>query len=267
MKHKKKILILLIFIIFLIWWCVSCSMTAYYEPEWKKEDISKVIEKDKLSEKDYSFLFKQTGLSKLAIDDLMNSGEKEKIKVFAEQYFEKPDYEKEYLFFPIVAYEKNNNAIEFAPLKRGDIVVSLSTNTLGLRHGHAAIVVNGETGRIIEHMVLGEVSTYSYMFAWKHYSNVAVLRHKNREIAEKAAKYAENHLVGIPYNPLAGIIKKDKSDEKNISSSHCSHLVWQAFYAVGEDIDGDGGPIAFPADFLECDELELVQIYGINPER
>ena len=229
-KHKKKILIFGITVIIICLWCVSCSVNDYYEPEWAKEDISAVIKKKKLTEEDYNFLFRQTGLSKSAVNDLIEDGKKDDIFEFAEQYFKKPKHEREYLFFPIVAYdEKVDDRIKIAPLRRGDVVVSLSTYTLGYRHGHAAIVIDEDTGRIIEHMVLGETSDYSYISGWENYSNMVVLRHKNSKIAEKAADYAEEKLVGVPYNPMAGIFKKDKSDEEKISSSQCSHLVWQAF--------------------------------------
>lgn len=267
-KFKKKIVILLFFVAVVVWWCVSCSMTAYYVPEWDKADISSAIEKDGFSEEDYEFLFRQTGLSKSAVDDLTETGRKEELYDFADQYFEKVEYERDFLFFPIVACEvKKGEPVKVAPLKRGDVLVSLTTHTLGFRHGHSAIVTNGKTGEIIEHMVLGEVSAYSYINGWLDYTTLAVLRYKDSEIAEKAATFAEENLVGVPYNPLAGVIKKDKSGEENISSSHCSHLVWQAFCGAGADIDGNGGKFVFPGDFLKCDDFEIVQIYGIKPRK
>ncbi len=264
-KHKNKILILIFLISMVCGWCVSCSMRAYYEPKWEKEDISAILEKETFEESDYEFLFRQTGLSEIAVKDLIEKGKKAEILDFAEQYFKKPEYNQEYLFFPLVACEvKTDEPLMIAPLKRGDVLVSLTTHTLGYRHGHSAIVVNGETGQIIEHLVLGEVSDYSYVDYWKNYLTFAVLRYKDSEIAEKAVSYAEENLIGIPYNPLAGIIKKDKSDEEKISSSNCSHLVWQAFYKAGADIDGNGGKFVLPGDFLECEDFEIVQIYGIE---
>ena len=265
MKHKTKILILLFIISLVCGWCFSCSMNAYYQPEWEKEDISDILEKDTFEEKDYELLFRQTGLSEIAVKDLEKNGRKAEISEFAEQYFKKPEYNKEFLFFPIVACEtKTDEPLKIAPLKRGDVLVALSTHTLGYRHGHSAIVTDGETGKIIEHLVLGEVSDYSYVDYWKNYLTFAVLRYKDSEIAEKAVKYAEENLVGIPYNPLAGVIKKDKSKEDRVASSHCSHLVWQAYRGAGADIDGNGGRFVLPADFLECKDFEIVQLYGIK---
>lgn len=266
LTKNKKILIIVIGIIAISLWCVSCMRSAYYAPKWEKRDISSVIKKEEKTKEDYEFLFSQTGLGKSAIDELLEKGKEEEIYKFYEQYFKECDYEREFLFFPIVAIEAKTGApLKIAPLKRGDVLVSLTTHSLGFRHGHAALVSNGETGKIIEHLVLGEVSSYSSIYGWNQYPTFALLRYKNAEIAEKAVDFAEEKLLGIPYNPLAGLIKKDKSGENPISSSHCSHLVWQSFYAAGADIDGNGGKLVMPGDFLKCKDFEIVQIYGIKP--
>ena len=145
MKHKTKILILLFIISLVCGWSVSCSMNAYYQPEWEKEDISDILEKDTFDERDYELLFRQTGLSEIAVKDLEKNGRKAEISEFAEQYFKKPEYKQEFLFFPIVACEtKTDEPLKIAPLKRGDVLVALSTHTLGYRHGHSAIVTDGK---------------------------------------------------------------------------------------------------------------------------
>ncbi|MBR2916522.1 MAG: hypothetical protein IKC07_02830, partial [Clostridia bacterium] len=265
-KKNKKILLILIFALLISFWCASCERNAYFEPEWERKDISALLEKEKLNEKDYALLRTQTGLSKSGIDSLIKSGRKEEIYDFQEQYFAPCEYEREFLFVPIVAYEhKTGEGVKTVPLEKGDVLVSLTTHSLGFRHGHAGLVLDEETGKTLEHMVIGELSGYSNAKTWDIYPTFAVLRHKDNAVAEKAAEYAKEHLVGVAYNPLAGIIKKDKSVEEEISSSHCSHLVWQAYFAVGEDIDGNGGRVVLPKDFLECEDFEIAQIYGIEP--
>lgn len=244
--------------------CVSCSMSVFYVPKEKRQDISEMVKKGSFEKSDYSFLEKQTGLSEEGIQRLAEEERLGELPEFSEQYFEMPDYEREFMFFPIVITDRRLGELKTVPLKRGDVLVSLSTHTLGFRHGHAAIVSDGERGEIIEHMVLGELSDYSSIRTWKGYTNFAVLRYKDSRIAEEAVKFAEENLIGVPYNPLAGIIKKDKAKEKKISSSHCSHLVWQAFYAAGADIDGNGGRLVLPEDFLKCKDFETVQICGIK---
>ena len=266
-KHKKKIIVILI-ITAISARCISCELNARFAPDWKRQDISETLEKESLNEKDYTFLFSQTGLGKDAIDDLIKSGNKAKIYDFSEQYFEKPEYKKDFMLFPFIATEQKTDSLtEIAPLRDGDILISLTTYTMGYRHGHAGIVVNGKTGRTVEHTVFGERSDYGNADTWREYTTFAVLRYKDSDIAKKAAEYAEEKLIGIFYTPLAGFFKKDKQDENPVSSSMCSHLVWQAYIAVGADIDGDGGNLVMPSDFLKCPDLEIVQIYGIDPER
>lgn len=264
MKNKKKIIILGI-ILLIAAYIASCNMRGYYAPTWEKSDIGAVLDKEIKTKEDYAFLFSQTGLGKSAIDALLKEGKRDEIEEFSRQYFEEAEYETEMIFFPIVMTEQKKGALlKVAPLERGDVLVSLTTHTLGFRHGHAGMVLNGETGEILEHFVLGETSKTGRVYSFRGYPTFAVLRYKEKEIAKAAADYAEENLVGIPYNPLAGIIKKDKSDENPISSSQCSHLVWQAYRAVGADIDGNGGFLVLPKDFLKCRDFEIVQIYGIK---
>lgn len=266
-KNKKKIIIFGIIVLIAVY-IMSCNMRGYYAPTWEKQDIGAVLQKVNKTKEDYAFLFSQTGLGQSAIEDLLKEGNIEEIKDFSRQYFDKVEYETEMMFFPIVMTEQKKGApIKVAPLERGDVLVSLTTHTLGFRHGHAGMVLNGETGEILEHFVLGETSRTGRVYGFRSYPTFAVLRYKDKTVAAAAANYAEENLVGIPYNPLAGLIKKDKSSEKPISSSQCSHLVWQAYKAVGADVDGNGGVLVLPKDFLKCRDFEIVQIYGIKPPK
>ena len=92
-----------------------------------------------------------------------------------------------------------------------------------------------------------------------------ILRHKNEDISHKAAEYAINNLSGIDYSIFAGLYDKDKSNDKKVDASHCSHIVWQAYKAAGFDIDSDKGKIVTPYDIAMCGDFDLVQIFGINP--
>ena len=88
-----------------------------------------------------------------------------------------------------------------------------------------------------------------------------------KNVAEKAAEYAKEHLVGVDYNILSGVLKKDKSDEEVPKSSHCSHIVWQAYKAAGVDIDQTGGMFVTPFNVALSDKLQVVQLYGLNPRK
>ncbi len=265
LRNNKKTIIIFGIILLAVIYIVSCKRGEYYAPKGKRQDIAYLLDKEKLNKEEYEILFSQTGLGKSAIDEMLEKGEREKILVFSRQYFEKAEYERKFLFFPLVITEEKGIATAIAPLKRGDVLISLSTHTLGFRHGHAGMVLNGKTGETVEHFLIGDTSKKGKIYNFSYYPTLAVLRYKDKEIAQKAADYAEKNLIGIKYNPLAGIIKKDKQDENPVSSSHCSHLIWQAYKAAGADIDGNGGILVLPKDFLRCDDFEIVQIYGIKP--
>ncbi len=267
LRNSKKKIIIFAIVLIIVSHIVSCSMGDYYAPKWDKQDILSVLSKENKTEKDYEFLFEQTGLGKSAVNDILKEEGKEALLEFSEQYFEEAEYEREMIFFPVVMTEQKGILTKIAPLKRGDVLVSLSTYTMGFRHGHAGLVLDGDTGTILEHFVVGKASKKASIYNFGYYPTFAVLRHKDKDVAKMAADYAEKNLIGVDYNPLAGIIKKDKSDENPISSSQCSHLVWQAYKAIGADIDGNGGILVLPGDFLKCKDFEIVQIYGIKPPR
>ncbi len=237
-------------------------------PKYGYEDVSYTFEKENLTDNDYDKIFKMTGLSPKGYNDMLGEGRDNAIKELNRLYFEKSEYEREYIFFPLTAEETmKRNPTPLAPLKNGDILITFSTHTLDWRHGHAAIVTDENKGVILEHMSIGNTSTYGYATKWGRYPNFIVLRHFDSELAKRASEYAKENLYGIDYNLFTGFFKKDKSDEIPVSSSHCSHIVWQAYKAQGVDIDANGGIIVTPKDISLSDELSVVQIFGINPEK
>ena len=212
-------------------------------------------------------VFKGTGLSPWAFEELKKSDDFETVEKLNKLYFKKADFKKNYIAYPVTAEEKIKNEVTpLAPLKDGDILVTFNTHTLSWRHGHLAIVTDSKNGIILEHMAIGETSCFGYAKKWGSYPAFAVLRYPDEKTAKKAAEYATGHLMDIPYNILAGVITKDKSKLEKIDSSHCSHIVWQAYKAVGVDIDRDGGFLVTPKDVALCKKLKVVQIYGMDPE-
>ncbi len=213
----------------------------------------------------YDRIFKYTGLSPAAIDKLRETGNFETVLELNKLYFEKNKPKRSYIAFPVTVEEKNSGKrIPLAPLKDGDILVTFNTHTLDWRHGHLAIVTDAENGIILEHLAIGQTSSYGYAPYWGNYPSFAVLRYPDENIAKKAAQYARDNLVDVPYSILAGLVNKDKSDDEKIDSSHCSHIVWQAFRAAGTDLDSNKGQIVTPKDVATSPKLELVQIFGMN---
>lgn len=235
---------------------IKCERNSYYMPEYKYVKIT--------SESTDDEIFKYTGLSGKAAKEM----DKESLGYLNKLYFEKPDIKKEYILFPFTAEERvQRDATPLAPLKNGDILITFNTITLDWRHGHAAIVTDANKGIIHEHMSVGNNSTTGYASKWGKYAAFAVLRHPDENTANSAAEYAKEHLTDVPYSIFAGIPQKDMSKEEKIKSSHCSHIVWQAYKAVGEDIDQNGGMIVTPKDIAKSNKLKVVQVFGLNPEK
>ncbi len=246
---------------------IICINTAFYLPDYPKKDIS-YIESGNISSKNYEELFLQTGLSPTAINSFLKKDNgADIIYKLQKGIFTKPDIDKNYIAFPVTAEERiSNPPTKMAELKRGDILVTFNTNTLDWRHGHLGLVTNADYGIILEHMAVGETSCLSSAAAWGKYPAFAILRYPDEEAADMAADYAEEKLADIGYSIFAGLIKKDKSDMQTVDSSHCSHIVWQAYKAVGIDLDSNGGRIVTPRDVAMSDKLEALQIYGLNPQ-
>lgn len=270
MKRKLKIIIPLIILLFAAG-LIICEKEARTFPIAERMNISGLLTKENLSEDDYKILMQQTGLGRAAVCDIKNSSDnfKEDILAFQEQFFEKTDYKCEYLF-PITNEERlfysdgRRKNIMLAPVKDGDILITRATHSLGFRHGHAAIVIDAENEKTLESVVLGTKSAVQELDKWRNYPTVLILRPKDSKTAEKAAQYAKESLVNVDYGLFVGILKKDKQHMDIIDSTQCAHLVWQAYYAAGEDIDSDGW-LVIPDDISQNTNLEVVFAYGFDP--
>jgi len=261
--NRIYICILIVFVLFIS--NIYCRSNRYTLPDYAQTDISSTISSDKLSEKDYTELFRQTGLSPAAIDSLRQNGDYDTIFQLQKMLFEHPDIKQNYILYPFTAEERTpNRAVPFAMLHNGDIIVTFNTVSCDWRHGHIAIVVDAKNMIILEHRSAGAKSCLSSAKLFGTYPSFIILRHTDMEIAEKAAQYAKEHLAGIDYNIFAGILKKDKSDEDEPFSSHCSHIVWQAYKAVGIDIDRDKGFIVTPKNIADSEKLRVVQVFGMD---
>lgn len=239
----------------------------FYLIDYEKTDISALIRSEELTEEDYDTIFRNTGVSPDSAKEFIEDGNYEALDELNDLYFEKPEIERIFVAHPVTVGERNVNQITpIVNLKNGDILVTFNTHTLDWRHGHCGMVVDAERGILLEHMSVGNPSCLTSVGSWGRYPAFVVLRYPDEDVAQKATQYAIDHLVGIDYNILAGVIKKDKSDEKVPESSHCSHIVWQAYKAVGVDIDETGGIFVTPENIAMSDKLEVLQIYGMNPK-
>ncbi len=260
-------MLLLVIIVLILARHLNNKNQVFYEPEYKRADISEIIRSESISGDDYMLIYKQTGVSPYAAKELIEKGEFNLLERLNKLYFEKPEVELNYIAYPFTAEEVNTTqTTPIVDLKNGDVLITFNTHTLDWRHGHCGLVVDAEKGILLEHMSVGETSCLTDAKDWGSYPAFLVLRHNNEEMATKAADFAYENLLDIDYNIFAGLINKDKSKNSVVDSSHCSHIIWQAYKAVGVDLDYNGGQIVTPMDISLSDSLEVVQIYGIDPK-
>lgn len=275
----KKIVIKVIKIILIIILVVLGLCQGYYllQRYWAHKDgyfVPKYEKVELTEESDYETIFLQTGLGASAVDKLMKREGFQAILDAQEAFFNPPEVECKELIGWITRedlYKDPSSAgvkRRLVDLQPGDILISLSTHTIGWHHGHAAIVLDQYT--VIESAVLGADSQIASIGDWCDYSNYAVLRIKDvtPEQQQEIVKYCKDYLYGVPYSLLSGIFgeKAPEPDEEGFGLQ-CSYLAWYAWYKHGYDLDSTGGRIVTPYDLLHSDQVEIVQIYGMDPHQ
>lgn len=247
-----------------------------FRPDYPKLDLSPILAQETLAREDYETLFAQTGLGPAAINDLLAQGPAgvEQIQETQRGFFDPPG-EDVCSLLGITTREhrwrdgsgKMVPAAPLAPLKEGDILVSLSTHTAGWTHGHAGLVVDAQLGVSLESVVLGSVSTRQNAAHWPCYTTFMVLRPRADDDARtQVVRLAREKLTGIPYSLVCGIFGEKFQPLDGPHSAHCSYLPWYAWMAAaGLDLDGDGGRIVTPRDLAESPLVEVVQLYGVDP--
>ena len=270
-NYRKLIIVLSIFmvvggvVIVLNHYGSSDSIPDY--PRYEKKILEKVIDLEdvylgKIDERTERELFLQTGLGLIGIEEIrkLSSSEnefKEVLLEFQEQLF---------------SGEGEKRLID---LKTGDVLVSMSQRLCFYPHGHAAIVIDGDTNQILEARSYQAGSCVCKQSTWSNLHSFVVLRVKEdvlKEIlnegyenpAKGAAIYAAENLMGLKYSLLKDI--RVLNDEKP-EYTQCAQLVWYAYFKAGLDIDENRGIIVRPKDFLSSDVLEVVQVFGIEPDK
>ncbi|MBQ8804649.1 MAG: hypothetical protein IJZ53_13555 [Tyzzerella sp.] len=233
---------------------------GFFTPDYPQADLSE--------ESDYELIFLQTGLGRSAADKLITQGEFQVILDIQDTFFRSADVECVSLlgWFTREDRIEGKVAIPLVDLQPGDIILTLSTHSLGWRHGHAGLVLDEDS--VLECVTLGKDSVIVDASHWNTYSNFAVLRVKqsDEELREEVAFYAKENLCGIPYHLSSGFIG-EKAPELDAPQfgMHCSYLVWYAWNHFGYDLDSDGGRLVTSYDLLHSGYLEVVQIYGMDP--
>ncbi len=242
-----------------------CANYTVWSPDYEKADtqtILSVLNKETLDDEDYEFLFEQTGLTRVGIDDMLARGKKIQILKIHDSFFSKPEFEGEIFHFMAAMIVKPFGVYEHVELQPGDIIYSPSTYISFINISHAAIAIDGGD-RVVEAYGYGNPTQDLPADAFFIYPEFVILRPKaGSELGERVAEYVEDNMLEVPYDILTGIFGKKAPD--SLKTTHCSHLPWYAYYKCGVDVDSNGGKIVTPADILNSDELEIVQVYGID---
>lgn len=240
----------------------------------QKEDIRPLLQKSGLDRHDYGILFCQTGLGREAIDCLRKENRAKSnrtILEFQEAFLKRRETEccSGGLFIKQdKLISEDGDPIPMIPLEDGDIFLSFSSHTLGWRHGHAGLVVDGDAGMCLEAAMPGCRSRIQSADHWTTFTNFVVLRLKGASKKERKeiAAFARKNLEGIPYSLFSGIFDKREQEPYTEMTAQCAYLIWYGFMQFGHDLDGDGGRLVTVEDLLESPNLEILQIFGLDPK-
>lgn len=234
-----------------------------WTPDYDMVDISSVIGKENFSDDDYKLIFEQTGLTRAGVDDLIKKGKTHLILEIQESFFE----ERELVvnnFAPFTCCDEMDTLVKTTDLEDGDIIVSTTSHFSFFELGHSALVTDASRAEIINAIGYGNGSDTEHISNVTNRHNMYVLRPKlSAEKRKEAAQFAKSELIGLPYSVSVGILQKKFADIP--LSTHCGHIVWYSYMKMGIDIDSNGGATPFPRDFITSDEVEILQVYGVDP--
>lgn len=275
-RGKKRVKLLIVLCAVLVFICASLGALQLgvwhtgrnweqWSPDYEKTDITGLLKRETLSEEDYATLYRQTGLTAIAIDSMRTSAHGVK-RILSIQDFLFEKHEVTSRKFTIFTYMEEMD--EYAPmayLQDGDILVTSTTRVSWWQYGHAALVVDGAEGLIVESLSPGTKSQLSTAkSAFSYLGNFMILRPNiDAETKGQVAEYAKEKLVGLPYQLTTGIFTK-KYSEKPLKSTQCAHLVWHAYKKFGYDLDSNGGAVVKPQDMARSQHVELVQAFGFD---
>lgn len=172
---------------------------------------------------------------------------------------------------------------EFSNLENGDIFITDSVHTMGIRHGHAAIVVDAANKMVLEAVTYGIPTKKRKIDRWSAYAKVVHLRitdeaaeealktfgiernemqSPSAQLGNIAARFAEENVGDIAYS-VAYIGAKGKAPSvANLKKTQCAHLVWYVYAAFGVDIDATGGWLVTPRDIYMSESVGIVESFG-----
>ncbi len=238
----------------------------FWYADYEKQDITALLAKEELTAEDYETLYRQTGLTQIAIDDMRTSVEgRGRILTIQDNFFidHKVNSRR---FAPFTYMDEIEGVVALADLKDGDIIVSATTRVSWWRYGHAALVVDGENGIVLECTSPQVRSEYNPATDFCIMANFLILRpNLPEEDKQDVVAFANENLVGLKYRYTTGLFSK--KFPQNIKHTQCAHLVWYAYKKFGIDLDSNGGWLVKPQDIANSNHLQLVQSFGYNLDK
>lgn len=244
---------------------MAADTIKYWRPPYDKVDLAPILAKKQLTEEDYQTLYAQTGLTETGVNRALARGSagKNLILEIQKDYFTDWQTANEAIA-PLACTDflANKGKARTTFLENGDIVVTSSTHISSVRIGHSGLIVDAAKNRVLQANVIGSDSSYGGMGDFTTRINFMILSPKvSSEDKQRAADYAANNLVGIPYHPFAGLM----TDKNGTDYTQCSHLIWRAYKEIGLDLDSNGGGMVYPRDIANSPDIEVVQVFGFDP--
>lgn len=265
------------FVVCLLIWQQQAEQNIRWIPDYDTTDITPFVTRlaqgDSLTDEEYGQLFNQTGIGVEGVARLLQADRIEDLDYYQSLYFHplwvdcvaNSILSREEFF--VDAQGERVGIVPLVPLEPGDILLTPNSHCFGWRQGHAAIVIDEET--TLESVVLGSNSVIQWANKWTAFPAVMVLRfaENSDEIGTKAAEIAVADLNDVPYDLTVGVLSAKDVTEGVLTGTHCAHLVWQCFARLGIDIDSNGGKIVTPQEIATSPHLEVVQMWGIDPDK
>ncbi len=230
-------------------------------PDYDKINILPILDKTELTANDYKILYNQTGLTEIGINRAIAKGEEgvKRVAAIQDSFFCNHEVKHDH-FAPWLCTDYiKDNAINIY-LEEGDIVVTSSAHLSFIRIGHAGLVIDGEHENVLQARSYGALSSASNIKDFTGTVNFMILRPKaDAETINKVTEYAKNNLNGVPYNLF--------NFNEELKTTQCAHLVWYAYHKFGIELVKNKNVIVFPFDLARSANVELVQVFGFNPNQ
>jgi len=228
---KKKFaayLVLVLFIIFSAIYVMEIIIEpeSYVSPTYDKIDLNNILSKKTLLEDDYKQLFYQTGLGKIAIDEMLKNKQAgiAEILEFQNNFFADKNIlcEKIGIVTSQESFVDNEGAYQYgfdlANYENGYVLITKATHSLGWRHGHAAIITDADKGETLEAVILGENTQFQNTNKWRMYPSFIMLKLKNTsdEKLNEIANFSKRNMDDMPYGLTIGLLSKKNTELINI---------------------------------------------------